>query len=186
MNGSDTELKLIEDVKAGSQTAFSHLYDKYKHILFVLCLRYAKDRSTAEDYLQDTFVKIYKNINQYDPDKGLFEFWARRIAINICLEDIRKKKLYTLSISRADNVEYKYSDALSQMSTKEMLDLIQTMPYGYKTVFNLYVIDGFSHKEIAERLGIAVGTSKSQLLKARKYLQRLIIEKAKILKSNHG
>ncbi len=186
MNGSDTDKKLIEAVKGGSQTAFEQLYKRYKTNLFVVCLRYAKDRSTAEDYLQDTFVKVYKNIEQFDPEKGLFEFWARRIAINVCLEDIRSKKLYTLSISRAEHMEFNESDALSQMSTRELLDMIKTMPVGYRTVFNLYVIDGFSHKEIAERMGIAVGTSKSQLLKARKYLQGLITEQVKVLNQNHG
>lgn len=186
MSNNKSDRELVEEIISGTDKSFKVLYDRYKHNLFVLCMRYAKDRSTAEDYLQETFVKIYSKLEQYDPEKGLFEFWARRIAINVCLEDIRKNSLYTVSLTAAEYEETDQTDALSDLTTKEMLELIQLMPGGYKTVFNLYVIDGFSHKEIAERLGIAVGTSKSQLLKARKYLQGMILKKNDVLNASHG
>ncbi|TVR78378.1 MAG: sigma-70 family RNA polymerase sigma factor [Saprospirales bacterium] len=186
MSNNKLDRELIEEILSGKDHTFKVLYDRYKHSLFVLCLRYTKDRSTAEDYLQETFVKIYSKLKQYDPEKGLFEFWARRIAINVCLEDIRKNSLYTVSLSVVEHEEADQVDVLSHLSTKEMLELIQNMPVGYKTVFNLYVIDGFSHKEIAERLEIAIGTSKSQLLKARKYLQGMIAKKNDVYNASHG
>ncbi len=141
----------------------------------MVCLRYGKDRSTAQDYLQDAFVNIFKNLKQFDTTKGAFEAWAKRITVNVCLADIRKNTLYSVNITGAEHIESNDVSALSQLSLQEMLVHIQQLPYGYRTVFNMYVIDGFSHKEIAAELNVSISTSKSQLMKARNLLQKKIV-----------
>ena len=137
----------------------------------MVCLRYGKDRNIAQDYLQDAFVNIFKNLKQFDLNKGDFGPWARKITVNACLADIRKNTLYSVNITKAEQVESSDVSALSQLSLKEMLDHIQKLPYGYRTVFNMYVIDGYSHKDIAGLLKITTGTSKSNLSRARQILK---------------
>ena len=178
--------KLIKSALAGKQAAFRQLYDLHNKNLFLVCLRYAKDRSTAQDYLQDAFVNIFKNLHQFDSERGVFEAWAKRITVNACLGDIRKNTLYSVSIAGAEYVESEEVGALSQLSLQEMLTMIQQLPYGYKTIFNLYVIDGFSHKEIAAQLDISISTSKTQLMKARNLLQKKITLSQYTYSKDHG
>ena len=118
--------------------------------------------------------------------KGAFEAWAKRITINVCLSNIRKNNLYTVGIGYADFIEVQEPNALDNLALEEMLKLIQELPVGYKTVFNLYVIDGFSHKEIAEELGISISTSKSQLMKAKKLLQKKTTKRLVRYSQEHG
>jgi RNA polymerase sigma factor (sigma-70 family) len=186
LNKRDKDLELIKSALAGNQAAYRSLYELYKNSLFVVCLRYAKDRSVAQDYLQESFINIFKNLNQFDKLKGAFEAWAKRITINVCLGDIRKNSLYSVNISSAIEIESDDISALSNLSLEEMLGHIQMLPVGYKTVFNMYVIDGFSHKEIAEELGITVSTSKSQLMKARNVLQKKILSNQLVFNKEHG
>jgi len=174
LNKRDKDIELIKEALKGSQSAYKDLYNLYKQSLFMVCLRYAKDKSVAQDYLQESFINIFKNLAQFDKLKGAFESWAKRITINVCLADIRKNTLYAVSISKAENVESYDIDALSNIALQEMLGYIQSLPLGYRTVFNMYVIDGFSHKEIAEQLEVSISTSKSQLMKARNLLQKKI------------
>ena len=176
---------LIEKASKGNQEAFRQLYEKYKRSLFVVCLRYASGRVEAEDFLQESFINIYKGLKQFDPSRGIFEFWARRITINVCLEKIRKQSLFTVSLGGHDTEEVS-PDALSDLSLKELLELINELPFGYKTVFNMYVIDGYSHKEIASHLNISVNTSKTQLMKARQNLKSAFIKKNNVVKVSHG
>lgn len=152
----------------------------------MVCLRYAKDKSTAQDYLQDAFINIFKNLHQFDKTKGVFEGWAKRIAINICLMDLRKQSLYSVNIAAAEYIESDTVDVLSQLSLQDMLRMIQELPQGYKTVFNMYVIDGFAHKEIAAELGITISTSKSQLRKAKNLLQKKILSNQQVYRQEHG
>lgn len=179
------ENQLIKKAAGGSEEAFRQLYEKYKRTLFIVCLRYAKGRVDAEDFLQESFINIYKGLEQFDPSKGIFEFWARRITINVCLEKIRKQSLFTVSLGGHDTEEVN-PDALSELSLKELLELINELPFGYKTVFNMYVIDGYSHKEIANHLNISISTSKTQLMKARQYLKTAFVRKSNIVKISHG
>lgn len=165
MSKQTKNCKLIEAALRGSQQAYKGLYQEYKQSLFLVCLRYAKDRSTAQDYLQETFINIFRNLQQFDQTKGVFESWAKRIAINACLGNIRKNTLYSVNLTGAEQTPTTEVDALSKMTLAEMLDQIQRLPYGYRTVFNMYVIDGYSHKEIAAELNISISTSKSQLIK---------------------
>ncbi len=180
------DIKLIKASLKGSQQAYRSLYEHYRQSLFMVCLRYAKDRSTAQDYLQEAFINIFKNLQQFDDTKGVFESWAKRIAINVCLSNIRKQSLYSVNITRAEQMASLEVDALSQLSLQEMLKLVQGLPYGYRTVFNMYVIDGYAHKEIAAELNISVSTSKSQLMKARNLLQRRISINQRVLNQDHG
>ena len=152
----------------------------------MVCLRYGKDRSTAQDYLQDAFVNIFKNLKQFDTSRGAFESWAKRVTVNVCLADIRKNTLYSVNISGAEQVESNDVSALSSLSLQEMMAHIQQLPTGYRTVFNMYVIDGFSHKEIAEQLNVSVSTSKSQLMKARNILQKKIVVNQRVYSQDHG
>ncbi len=179
------EIELVRRTQKGDQRAFRALYDQHKRVLFVVCLRYSRNRADAEDYLQETFIKIYKKIEQFDANRGVFEAWARRVAINTCLEKLRKHSLYAVSISDAVHLPAQGTDALSKMHLQDLIDLIQTLPEGYQTIFNLYVIDGFTHKEIAERLGISISTSKTQLMKARQMLQKKINERT-VINEDHG
>lgn len=182
-----TDINLIISAKNGDRKAAKQLYELHKQSLFMVCMRYAKDRSRAQDYLQETFISIFKNLHQFDTSKGAFGAWAKRIAINVCLMDIRKNNLYSVNISEAEVIATDTPNALSQLSLKEMLRMIQQMPDGYKTVFNMYVIDGYSHKEIAEELGISVSTSKTQLMKARLLLQKKILKNNQVLNQEyHG
>jgi len=176
---------LILKAAKGNEKAFRQLYENYKHSLFIVCLRYAKGKTEAEDFLQEAFINIYKGLNQFDASRGIFEFWARRITINVCLEKIRKQSLFTVSLGGHDSEEVS-PDALSELSLKELLELINELPFGYKTVFNMYVIDGYSHKEIANHLNISINTSKTQLMKARHYLKSAFLKKNNLVKTSHG
>jgi len=138
-------------------------------------LRYAKNREYAQDYLQDAFINIYKNLSKFDGKKGALYTWMKSVTINTCLMDLRKGSLYFVSLTEANHVENQNHNVFSDLTMQEMLQVVQQLPAGYRTIFNLYVIDGFSHKEIAEQLGIAVGTSKSQLMKARNLLKKKVL-----------
>lgn len=175
MKPSDYHITLIKKILKGDESAFRELYDAYKQNLFLTCLRYAKNREIAQDYLQESFIRIYKNLHQFDADKGAIYTWMKRVTINVCLADLKKKTLYHVSLEEAYNSPTDAVDVLSKMSMDDMLAAVQTLPSGYRTVFNMYVIDGYTHREIAEELGISTGTSKSQLMKARKHLQKKIL-----------
>jgi len=137
-----------------------------------LCLRYTRNRDEAEDLLQDGFVKIFKNLDQYT-GPGSFEGWIRKIMVNTVLESFRKKKLRFSGedIQELENDPATEADALNRIGLKDLLALVQGLPPGYQLVFNLYAIEGYPHKEIATMLDISEGTSKSQLARARMLLQ---------------
>jgi RNA polymerase sigma factor (sigma-70 family) len=175
LDKANQHIILARKAASGNEAAFKQLYDLYSNNLFTVCLRYAKNRECAQDYLQETFINIYKNLAKFDDKKGALYTWMKRVTINTCLMDLRKGTLYLVSLTEANHLENQQSNALSKLSLKEMLGLIQKLPTGYRTIFNLYVIDGFAHKEIAEQLNISISTSKSQLMKARNLLQKKII-----------
>lgn len=140
-----------------------------------VCFRYCKNRQEAEDVLQEGFIKVFKNIGKFQ-NLGSFEGWIRRIMVNTALEELRRRKNQLLT----DDIDEIYVQPESNFKTedkineKDLVKLIQALPAGYQLVFNLNVIEGYTHKEIAEMLGINEGTSKSQLAKARAYIQRLM------------
>ncbi len=142
----------------------------------MICLRYARDKSEAEDILQEGLIQIFQQIKKYDPAKGTFASWSARVIVNKALEYLRKWRRLKFQEDLDGMQEDLILDnsIVEDISAKELIKTIQKLPTGYQVVFNMYTIEGYSHKEIAEQLGISVGTSKSQLSKAKKILRNWI------------
>ena len=165
-----TEAELIKGCQKGSSLHQQALYQQYYRKMFGVCLRYTDKQEDAEDVLQEAFIKVFKHIKGFR-GKGSFEGWIRRIMVHTAIEHYRKRSRYFMvDIDHAHEVELS-ADQLSEMHREEILELIQTLPTGYRTVFNLYAIEGYAHKEIAEMLGISIGTSKSQFSRAKAMLK---------------
>ncbi|GAB4382843.1 MAG: RNA polymerase sigma factor [Salibacteraceae bacterium] len=176
-----TEEELIKKCLEGDQRAQKALFDKYSRKMMSVCMRYMANREEAEDVLQDGFIKVFKHLGSYQ-GKGSFEGWIRRTMVNTSLDHIRKQKMIEVDadISEAEYLATEKSRALSKLRVEEMMELINRLPVGYRTVFNLYAIEGLSHQEIADELGVTESTSKTQYRKARTYLMRLIGERDNI------
>ena len=173
--------KLIEKCKNRDLKAQSEVYHLFAGKLFALCLKYSKNHQDAQDNLQDGFITIFKKIDQYQ-FKGSFEGWLKRIMINTALQKYREKSVLNLVTEEIpERVEVEVDE--EEVSLDFLLNLIQQLPNQYRLVFNLYVLDGFSHKEIAKMLGISEGTSKSNLSRARMTLKKRLDEQ-KIVKKN--
>lgn len=171
------ELSLINKCKAGIPAAQKALYDKYSPLFYAICLRYLKDEMVAEDALVESFYKIFSKIDQFN-ESGSFEGWMKRIVVNECLMKIRKNKNLNLHLDIEEAYGLgKKAEVLDDMHYKEIIQLMDELPTGYRTVFNLYVIEGFKHREIAEKLGISINTSKSQLILAKKKMRALYKKK---------
>ena len=169
------EESLIAGCIKGNQIAQKTLFDSFSPKFFALCLRYMKSTDDAEDVLQEGMVKIFTKLPEYR-GKGSFEGWMRRIVVNTCLDQIRKNQKLKFDVS-IDQAEYKLSMnafILEKMSANELIEEIKKMPPGYRVVFNMFAIEGYSHQEIAEKLGVKESTSKSQYLRARAYLKERI------------
>lgn len=168
------EESLINKCIANDPESQQELYNMFSDKMYAVCLRYATDKDHAKDLLQDGFIRVFKNLKKYQY-KGSFEGWVRRIFVNCSIENYRKnrKGKYFEEITQKTE-KHVEPDVLHQFSMQELLDLISALPLGYKTVFNLYVIDGYSHKEIAKELEITESTSKTQLRKARLALMEKI------------
>lgn len=172
------EKKLIQACIKEKRNAQKQLYDLYSPKMYYVCLRYARHELEAQDMLQDGFVKVFDKIASFKSN-GSFEGWIRRIIVNTSLNHCRKRSFKQEQIGIEDYQDKVVnSKAISLLSEKELLALIQQLPDGYRMVFNLYVIEGYSHKEIGEMLDITESTSRSQLAKARKWMQN-VIEKQK-------
>jgi RNA polymerase sigma factor (sigma-70 family) len=150
------------------------LYKRFANKMFPICLRYAGENNLAQDILQEGFIKIFRFIGQFK-HTGSFEGWIRRIFVNVSLEALRKRStMYVVQETELNHVEHASSNGLDALQAEDILDLVASLSDGYRTVFNLYVVEGFSHKEIAEMLNINEGTSKSQLARAKMILQKKI------------
>jgi len=147
------------------------LYRKYAKKMYGICLSYAGDRDTAQDMLQDAFIKIFKNIKDYKPT-GSLEGWIRRIVSNTAIDHLRKVQRINNYISDKDAVmeETHEISGFENLKTQDILQQVALLPDGARTVFNLYALEGYTHKEIAQKLNITEGTSKSQFNRARKLL----------------
>lgn len=167
--------ELIEQCRQNDVSAQAKVYQMFSGKLFALCLKYSKNTADAEDVLQDSFITIFKKVSQYK-GAGSFEGWLKRITINTALQKYRQKS--RLEVVRNDELptEEVYVEVQEDIETDFLLGLIQQLPDRYRLVFNLYVLDHFSHKEIAEMLEISEGTSKSNLSRARAILQEKVIE----------
>jgi RNA polymerase sigma-70 factor (ECF subfamily) len=167
---------IISECNAGNPKAQAKLYHLYAPKMYGVCLRYARDAAEAEDFLQEGFIKVFANLKSFR-NEGSFEGWVRRIMINVSLEKIRKQHImYPVEdVSIYDSVNFS-DDVISRISADDLLKLIQTLPPRYRLVFNLYVIEGFTHQEIAKEMSITEGTSKSNLARAREIMKRKVQE----------
>lgn len=176
---SDPEyLKIVDACRKGDRGAQKQLYDVLSAKMFAVCIRYMGDRQDAEDVLQEGFVTLFTKIGMFSGE-GSFEGWARRIFVNTALMSLRKKDALKMS-GGLDSVQEMSSDRPSQiqdMGYKEIMRIVASLPAGYRTVFNMYVVEGYSHNDIADALGISAVTSRSQLQRARMLLQEKIREK---------
>lgn len=179
---SGKEEALIEGCRRKNPTAQRELYQLWAPKMLGLCLRYVKDRGEAESVMTGGFMKIFGKINQYNGE-GHFEGWMRRIMVNESLIYLRQHKNTFMMVDTEDaHAEISTEDAQQQLQAEDLLNMVRQLPDGYRTVFNLYAIEGFSHKEISGQLGISENTSKSQLSRARNLLQHYIAQHEKMLK----
>ncbi|MCO6496120.1 MAG: RNA polymerase sigma factor [Chitinophagaceae bacterium] len=150
------------------------LYDRFASKMYGVCLRYAGNTNDANDILQEGFIRVFTNLSKFRGE-GSFEGWIRRIFVNTCIEHYRKKaKSYNISEAHENTAEDTNLDALDMLAAKDIVKLVNELSPGYKTVFNLHVVEGYNHKEIADMLGISEGTSKSQLARAKALLKKII------------
>ncbi len=166
--------RLIEQCRKGKARYQKLLYDKFACKVYPVCYRYAKNEEDAKDILQETFIKVFDKLNTFQ-DTGSFEGWIRKIAVNTAIRH------YHNSLREIDNHDIEHApelvtedSVLSELNAEDILKMIGSLPTGYRIVFNLYAIEGYSHKEIAEELGITEGSSRSQLTRARQALIQLL------------
>lgn len=178
----EDDFLLIEKCKRNNSSAFEILYKKYAPTMKGVAFRYVNDSSIAEDIIQEAFIKVFVNINSFNSKSGSFEGWLRRVVVNASIDQFKKIKKQNESIYDIDYLTENDEDSEPNdnydYSKEELIESINMLPKGYKLVFNMYVFDKYSHKEIASSLNITEGTSKSQFSKAKKYLKN-ILEKQK-------
>ena len=163
---------LVDGLRKNDSRSQKAVYERFSPIMFSVSLRYVKDYDSAQDVLLKSFMKVFDNIQQYKSE-GSFEGWIRRIVVNEALMYLRKHKNMSVEV---DIEEAKGAAAITydHLEAEELLQLVQQLPVGYRTVFNLYVIEGYSHAEIAKKLGVGEGTSKSQLSRAKQLLRQML------------
>jgi len=171
------EQSLVKAVLKGDSKAQQLMFEKYAPEMMTICNRYSNSPDQAADMLQEGFITVFQKLSQFK-STGSLAGWIRKIMVNSSLNLLRKEKKFAFSedVSTATGVESKFTDAVSELSFQEITALIQKMPAGYRTVFNLYAIEGYSHKEIAEKLKVTESTSKTQYRKSKIYLQKLLEE----------
>ncbi|MBX7225650.1 MAG: RNA polymerase sigma factor [Chitinophagales bacterium] len=185
-NKTELYSKLLKGSLQNDRECQFKLYNLLSSKMYAVCLRYVKDREMAEDLLQEGFVKVFSNLEKYRGD-GSFEGWVRKIFVNTAIEYYRKStRMYPIV-----NLDHAVNDDnviafVDDLEVEDLMKMIHKLSPGYRTVFNLYVIEGYSHKEIAELLNITEGTSKSQLARARYLLQDMIVEIEKGDKKNEA
>jgi RNA polymerase sigma-70 factor (ECF subfamily) len=170
-----TEKELIKRCLSGDRLAQKEMFCLYSGKMMAICLRYSRHRLEAEDILQDSFIKVFTHLSEYRNDGGSLEGWIKRITINTAIKSSLKKSLEYKEIG-PDQLQEEFigPDIFSTLSEEELIKLISSLPSGYRMVFNLHAIEGFSHKEIGELLYIEESTSRSQLTKARRMLQQKV------------
>jgi len=168
-----TEEELIAACRQGDRRAQKQLYDRFSPVMFGVCRRYIKTPQDAEDVLVEAFFKVLTNLHQYK-SKGSFEGWIRRIVVNEALMFLRKRHNFRLTAELSETDRAAPALVVDELAAEDILALLEQLPTGYRTVFNLYVVEGYKHREIAEILDISINTSKSQLILARKKIQSLL------------
>jgi RNA polymerase sigma-70 factor (ECF subfamily) len=172
-----SENELIDGCLNNDRKAQKLLYEKYSSKMFGVCMRYAKSKEEAEDILSDTFVQVFVKLSSFKRE-GSFEGWIRRIVVNTSITAYRNNLKFNLNdeISEVHQLSDDNETAIDLLNVQQIKSIIQQMPDGYRMIFNLYVIEGYNHREIAELIGINEGTSKSQFSKAKKWLQNRLIK----------
>jgi RNA polymerase sigma factor (sigma-70 family) len=169
-----TENQLIASCIRGERNSQRELYNMFSAKMFSVCLRYSKNQMDAEDILQEGFIKLFNNLEKFRGE-GSFDGWVRRIFVNTAIEHLRRKNLNTVGGEGLENsVVDKQQNALDNLYEKDLVNCSRSLSEGYKTVFNMYAIEGFSHKEIALKLGITESTSKSQFSRAKALLRTML------------
>ncbi len=174
MNQEDE--RLLKGCLKGKRNAQNQLYNKYERRMYAVAMRYADDSDEALDIMQEGFIRIFNNLHQFRGE-GRLHKWMDRVMANAALRFIsKKKKVRFQEDQELELLLPPRNDTEIQINTKELMDIIKLLPQGYRTVFNMYAVEGFSHKEIAGMLGITEGTSRSQYLRAKKAIQKLLEE----------
>jgi RNA polymerase sigma-70 factor (ECF subfamily) len=169
-------LHIIDQCKKGDPKAQKLLYDQYAPLFMSMAMRYMKNIESAEDVMVMGFFKIFDNIEKFKGE-GSFEGWMKRIVVNEALMQIRKHNNLYMTLELKDVDKPDESSIVDDMAYEDLLNLLDELPPGYRTIFNMYVIEGFKHREIAELLNISINTSKSQLILAKKRMRELIKKK---------
>jgi RNA polymerase sigma-70 factor (ECF subfamily) len=173
-NHNIPESDLISGCIDGDRRMQEELYRRFSPRMYAVCLRYAGSAEEAEDILQEGFIKVFKKLNTFRKE-GSFEGWIRRIFVNTAIEHFRRKKyLQPVTEKEENTIEGSYLSVLDTLAERDIMELVQQLSPGYRTVFNMYVVEGYTHKEIGDMLGISEGTSKSQLSRAKVILQDMV------------
>ena len=173
-NQNIAESDLISGCMEGNRRMQEELYKRFSPRMYAVCLRYAGSSEEAEDILQEGFIKIFKKLDSFRGE-GSFEGWIRRIFVNTSIEHFRRKRyLQPVTEKEENTLEGNSLSALDGLAEKDILGLVRQLSPGYRTVFNMYVVEGYTHKEIGDMLGISEGTSKSQLSRAKVILQDMV------------
>jgi RNA polymerase sigma factor (sigma-70 family) len=174
----DTSNELIQGCINNNAAAQEKLYSMHSSKMLGVCYRYAKSREDAEDMLQEAFIKIFGNMAQFRFE-GSFEGWMRRIVVHTCINVLKRNKKFTDSLELTPNLNLLSNADIvpSVLQAKQVVECIRLLPAGYRTVLNLFAIEGFSHKEIAQLLQIEESTSRSQYTRAKSLLEAILIEK---------
>jgi RNA polymerase sigma-70 factor (ECF subfamily) len=178
---SENELRNhIEGCKARNRLSQQWIFERYYRMMFGVCLRYTNDTDRVQDMVQEGFLKVFTNIEGYT-SKGSFEGWMRRIMVNTAIDAIRKMKVDRMEVTEDEHLELlvgaeeEVEEPGRQFTVQEILDAMEQLSPSYRAVFNLYVFDNYSHQEIAEKLGISVGASKSNFAKAKRNVKSILL-----------
>jgi RNA polymerase sigma factor (sigma-70 family) len=173
-----TEEAILSGCLQNDPVAQRELYTKYSPKMLSVCYRFAHNREDAEDMLQDGFIKVYSQIHTFQ-NKGAFEGWIRRIVVHTCINHLKKNKKFNESVDiiHATGVQIREDSVPSIVQAKQVVECIRLLPIGYRTVLNLYAIEGYSHKEISEMLDVEESTSRSQYTRAKQMLEDILIKK---------
>lgn len=172
----DDWMKVVRACLANDRQAQRWLYDAFKAKMFGMCLRYANSRQEAEDLLQDGFIQVFRDLHQFS-GQGSLEGWTRRVIVRVALQQLRRQPFRFVELDRQADEQFpdeQDTPAFDEDMARHLIRLMQHLPTGFRTVLNLYVLEGYTHREIAEALGIAEGTSKSQYMRAKEYLRRML------------
>lgn len=175
-NNQLTTEEIVAGCRKGQSACQKALVDRYSESLYTVCLRYMGDESKSKDVLQDSFIRIFKSFKNFDSDKGTLHSWMRKITVNMALKSLKKNAIPTtgFTIDINENLSV-MPTAIEKMKAEDLMKIIQSLPEGYRQVFNLSVIEGYNHKEISEMLGIEEVSSRSNLSRAKSLLRKKLI-----------